>query len=283
MTETPDPAHEQQHLRSMLESATLEIIPTKNVLSKVTTLEPGSRLSVTASPKAGTQATLDLTAELCKREFQVVPHLSARLIQSQSHLQQVLGTLENLGIEEVFVVGGDGEPLGPYRDARGLLEEIRLLGTNFPRVGIGCYPEGHPSIGDAELSAALSDKQSLASVMTSQMCFSSESLVKWALHMRRSGINLPLRVGLPGVIDPVKLARISVRIGVGQSLRFVAKNRRLATNFLRPRGYDPTDLAAETATAATDERIGIEGFHIFTFNQIEETQRWRQQIVAGQT
>ena len=98
--------------------------------------------------------------------------------------------------------------------------------------------------------------------------------------MRDQGITLPLHLGVPGVVDPIKLIRIGSRIGVGQSLRFVAKNKRLAANFIRPGGFDPTELVRDLDSAVSDPRVNIAGLHIFTFNQVGETEEWRQALMS---
>lgn len=274
-------AEEDHSLLPLLASATLELIPTKSAAKRASDLSDGTRVSITASPRAGLEATLELTAELVQQRLQVTPHLSATLIRDRAHLESVIETLDELHIDSLLVLGGDGEPVGSLSDARSLLREIDAIGRHFSTIGVGCYPEGHPTIDDDSLVQSLRDKQDMATHMTSQMCFDIETISSWAVAIRNEGVVLPLHIGLPGVVDPIKLAGISARIGVGQSLRFVAKNRRLAAKFIRPGGYDPTVLVRSLASALADSRLSIEGLHIFTFNQVAATEDWRQGLMAG--
>jgi methylenetetrahydrofolate reductase (NADPH) len=94
--------------------------------------------------------------------------------------------------------------------------------------------------------------------------------------VRARGIDLPVYVGAVGPIERRRLLEISMKIGVGPSLRFVRKQRGLSTLFRKPR-----DSAArfydETAPHVGDERWGIVGFHFFTFNELIATREWYEQ------
>ena len=93
---------------------------------------------------------------------------------------------------------------------------------------------------------------------------------------RRSGIALPVIVGLPGIVDRRKLLEISVRVGVGPSLSFVRKQGGLR-NFLRLSATSADSLYDALAPHAGDPQVGIAGFHYFTFNRLLETWRWEQE------
>src|SRR3712207_1645972 len=60
------------------------------------------KLTVTASPKRGIEATLDLAGRLAGRGYRVVPHLSARLVADRSHLASVFGRMRELELREAF-------------------------------------------------------------------------------------------------------------------------------------------------------------------------------------
>ena len=186
--------------------------------------------------------------------------------------------LEESHIREVFVVGGDADPpAGDYADAGDLLEELAGLAHPFTRVGIGGYPEGHPLISDDRLLEALRRKQPFASHLVTQLCFDAPSLASWVRDIRAAGVDLPVVVGLPGVVERRKLAEISLKTGVGSSLRYLRKHGRQIVTLARSRRYDPTSLAEAVAGYAGDPALGLRGVHLFTFNQVEQTRDW----VAG--
>jgi len=77
-----------------------------------------------------------------------------------------------------------------------------------------------------------------------------------------------------------KLAAISARIGIGDSVRFVTKQKGLLGKLVRPGGYAPDELIVALGDAIADEQVGIAGVHVYTFNQVETTEAWRAEFLA---
>ena len=259
-------------MSSLLANVDFEVIPLKGVEEKASLLPKAARVSVTASPAKGLDPTIQLAVKLQRQGFRANPHLSARMVKDRRHLKEILNVLSEAGISRALVVGGDATDSGPFSDALALLRELDDVGHHFSDLGIAGYPEGHPFISDDLLRKALIDKQRYAHYITTQMCFAPETIVSWLRSLRREGIELPVRVGIPGVIEPLRLARIAARIGVGTSARYVMKNRGLLFRLLRPGAYRPTRLLK--ALNQADGDLGLVGLHIFTFNQIGPTVDW---------
>ncbi len=269
---------DQSALSLLLKEPRYEVIPVQGIEQKVAALPYGATVTITASPKLGMDRTLDVSTALAARGFRVVPHLAARMVTGRSHLERLVQRLEESDVREVFVVGGDADPpAGDYADAGDLLEELAGLAHPFTRVGIGGYPEGHPLISDDRLLEALRRKQPFASHLVTQLCFDAPSLATWVRDIRAAGVDLPVVVGLPGVVERRKLAEISLKTGVGSSLRYLRKHGRQIVTLARSRRYDPTPLAEAVAGYAGDPSLGLYGVHLFTFNQVEQTRDW----VAG--
>lgn len=264
----------------LLDDPIFEMIPLSNALEQAGFLPAGARVSVTASPNKTLEDSLDLAADLTERGFRVTPHLSARMTVDLAHLERLLGRMSQIGIETAFVVGGDGEYTGAFYDGLSLLEGMDRIGHEL-KVGVPAYPEGHPKIPDESLARALGDKQPYASWMTSQMCFDPEALLSWLGATRRSGIDLPLVLGLPGAADRARLLKIATRIGVGRSLGFLRKNAGLISAFVKPGGYDPGELLFGLGDEMADETAAMVGVHIYTFNQCDLTESWRQELLAA--
>lgn len=257
-----------------------EVIPLSNISEQAGHLPAGARVSVTASPNKTLDDSLDLAADLTDRGFRVTPHLSAHMTRDMAHLEHLLDRIEAIGLTTAFVVGGDATDSGGFHDGLALLEGMRRIGHNLT-LGIPAYPEGHPDIPDHVLAESLASKQPHAVWMTSQMCFDGDAVRKWLDSARASGIQLPLVLGLPGVADRLKLLRISSRIGVGRSLSFLRKNTGLMSAFVRPGGYDPAELLGELGDYLADPVAAITGVHIYTFNQCDTTEAWRQQVLEA--
>jgi methylenetetrahydrofolate reductase (NADPH) len=267
-------------IRRILESPKYELIPLKNVMEQSAYLPPGATVSVTASPTKGMQATIDLTLDLQKAGFEVIPHLSARLTNDRAELGKILAQLHNANITRAFVVGGDAQEPGEFFDGLALLSAMEEMGHGLTEIGIPGYPEGHHIVDDETIEKAVEDKVPFASYITTQMCFTPEAISSWVYGLRDRGIGLGVYVGIPGVAELKKLLSLSVRIGVGASSRFLSHNKSLAGKLVRPGGYSADDLILGLAPLLADSSANVDGFHIYTFNAVETTEQWRKEMLA---
>lgn len=270
----------RSRMTELLADPLFEVIPMSNVTEQVSHLAPGSRVSVTASPVKTLEDSLDLCAQLVDRGFRVTPHLSARMTRDMAHLESLLARITSIGLTGAFVVGGDAAFTGAFYDGLSLLEAMEKIGHDLD-LGVPAYPEGHPDIDDSSLASALAAKQPHATHLTTQMCFDGAVVSRWLRSIRVEGITLPVVLGLPGAADRMHLLKISTRIGVGGSLSFLRKNTGMISAFVRPGGYDPGTLLEDLGEDLLDIDAGIVGLHIYTFNQCDKTERWRQEVLAA--
>jgi methylenetetrahydrofolate reductase (NADPH) len=258
-----------------------EVLPFKGTEENVVKYVPTSvRLSVTASPPKGIEATIALSESLATKGFRVTPHLSAKMIRDEVQLGEFVQRFKAVGINSVFVVGGDAEePAGKYTDAYSLLKSLDSIGHNFTDIGVGGYPEGHHFIPEAALTAGMKEKAALATYIATQICFDSAAIISWARKIKSDGIELPIRVGMPGAVSRQKLMRISMASGVGASLKFLQKQQNMFWRFFVPGGYSPNKLIRGLTPAMGADDNNLEGFHMFTFNEIEGTEAWRLKML----
>ncbi len=211
----------------------------------------------------------------------MIPHISARVIQDKSHLKEILSRLEEAGVESIFVPAGDGrEPMGQYIDSLQVLKDMAEIGHNIKDIGIAGYPEGHPLVDDQKLMQFLLEKQEFATYLVTQMCFDPQTLVHWIKKIRKAGVILPIRIGLPGVADMRKLISLSFKIGVGQSLKLLKKQKGLLMKFISAKPYQPDDLLEGLRPFLDDPEFDIQRFHLFSFNDVERTEKWRAETYA---
>jgi methylenetetrahydrofolate reductase (NADPH) len=111
------------------------------------------------------------------------------------------------------------------------------------------------------------------------MCFDDGTIRAWLQRERDAGLTLPIRLGVPGVVDRARLMTMGTRLGIGASLRFLSKNRSTVMQLMAPGGYDPTDMVVAFADDA--KALGIEAIHSFTFNAVADTRKWQEAIVRG--
>lgn len=268
-------------LRRTLLNPKYELIPLKNVLDQSRHLPDGATLSITASPAKGMWATIELAIELKARNFDVIPHLSARLIFDHKELESVLRALDDAEIAKAFVVGGDAQDHGEFFDGLALLTAMERIGHGLTEIGIPGYPEGHHIVDRTTIDLAVQDKAPYASSITSQMCFVPKAIEEWVTDLRAAGLGLGVYVGIPGVAELTKLIPLSMRIGVGASASFLSKNRSLAGKLVRPGGYSPDHLIVGLAPLIADPTANVLGFHVYTFNQVETFEHWRSDMLEA--
>ena len=268
-------------LRRLLAQARYEVLPTPSVEATVLEHVPsGFTVTVTASPSKGLEATLDLTERLCAHGYDVVPHLAARMVSGKSELAEICARLVPLGVRTVFVPAGDADPpAGEYRASLDLLEDLADLGRPFANVGITGYPESHPSIHDDLTVQAMWDKRRHATYVVSNLTFDPHTLDTWLRRIRARGVTLPLLVGLPGPVDRTRLVAMATKIGVGESTRFLVKHRGTLSRLAAPGGFTGERFLERSAPALAQPDSLVEGLHLFTFNQVAETERWRQGLL----
>jgi methylenetetrahydrofolate reductase (NADPH) len=237
---------------------------------------------VAASPRKGLEATLVLSERLAAAGYPVVPHLSARLVRDRADLEEVLARLHEAGVRELFVPAGDATEPGEYHSAADLLQAMGESRSKFDRIGITGYPESHPLISDEETIRAMFAKSEMATDIISQLCFEPDVIQAWIENVRARGTHLPIWIGMPGCVDYAKLVRITMKIGVGESTRFLRHNRTVLTRLLT-RQFKPSRLLRELTPVVTDPAANVAGFHLYTFNEVGRTERWRQRTLTRLT
>jgi methylenetetrahydrofolate reductase (NADPH) len=259
-----------------------EIIPLDGAREVVSGLGADVALTVTASVSLGLDRTVALAVELAGRGHRVTPHLPARLVPDPASLAGVVDRLSGAGVRDVFVVGGDARrPAGPYACALDLLRALDALGAPFEEVGIAGYPEGHPHIDDDVLVQAMWDKRAYATYVVSQMCFDPARIRAWVDRVRRRTVTLPIEVGVPGPVPLSRLMRVSAKVGVGESTRFLRGHRGMLRSLAGPRAFRPDRLVAELAPLLAREERGVRGLHVYTFNETSRTEEWRRSRLPG--
>jgi methylenetetrahydrofolate reductase (NADPH) len=271
---------------SLLSEPRFELMPFDSFEGQMELLPDGAEIAVTASPKLGLDATVEWSETAADRGYEPIPHLAARYVEDRDHLDEIAQRLAEAGITDIFVPGGDREePVGEFESAHELLVALDELGHEFDEIGITGYPEGHDFLDDRTLAEAMDRKAPYATYITTQLCYDPETVVDWIETIRDRGVDLPIEVGIPGVMKYQRLLDISQKVGVGDSIRFLQKTSGIL-GFVRQlvgsRGkYTPDTLVEGLAPYADDPDYDIRGLHIYTFNQVGDTEEWRRELLAG--
>ena len=271
-------------LADRLRNARFEVLPLEGIEEQVRShLSTDAKVTVTASPKRGVEPTVDLSERLTAAGYATVPHISARLVRDRAHLAELLDRLHAGGVRELFVLAGDAaEPAGEFPGAVQLLEAMGPRRADFDAIGITGYPESHHLISDEETIRAMFAKAPMATHIVSQLCFDAATIAAWIAEVRRRGTNLPIWIGVPGNVGYAKLLRTSMKIGVGESARFLS-HRGSWISRLVTRQFKPDRLVRELTACATDPAARVAGFHLYTFNEVARTEQWRRAALARAT
>lgn len=275
---SPDARHR------LIASARYEVVPLKSLHDQIAHLPAGCSVSVTCSPTKGIEPTLELSAELNGAGHHAVPHIAARLVEGREHVEKIAARLNEHDITEIFVVGGDPDPIGPYADGLSLIRDLLPLCQKVRTVGVPAYPDHHTVIPDAVLDEALLAKQALIRELgldgfaSTQMCFNAKTIEGWLRGQRERGMDLPIHLGVPGAVDRTKLLSLGTRLGIGSSLRYLRKNSGAILRMFAPARYDPDKLISPLSRHA--DELEISALHVFTFNSIESTAAWQRDSLA---
>jgi methylenetetrahydrofolate reductase (NADPH) len=260
----------------------MEIFPTSTIESKLDVLEPGSYVAVTCSPTKGVDETLDMSERLAERGFRVVPHIAARMVRNKTHLREIITRINDSTIVSIFVPGGDAErPVGDYTKALDLLRDLADIDHQFIEIGIAAHPEGHPATSDEQLLKELLAKQEVANYIVTQMCFDAAGIDNWLREIRDGGVHLKAWLGMPGAAERSALIRTSLRIGVGDSVRFLKRQGKKAAHLMAGSEYRPDELQYSLAPVIANPDLKVAGQHVFCFNQVERAEQWRHDFIAS--
>jgi len=273
MTSTAD----SQSVVELLTHPRYEVIPLAGAEEAVLEHVPSEvTVTVTTSPKNGLDPTLDLVERIAANGYRVVPHLAARHVRDRPHLAELVERIRIAGATDVLVMAGDAaEPAGDFDGALPLLAALADLGGPFEHVGMTGYPESHAFLSDHVAMRSMLAKAEFSTYIVTQICFDPAVTLGWMDAVWERDIQLPIYVGIPGPVPRSKLLRVCERIGVGDSLRSLSAHDD-ETGGAHEDDFDPDPLAFGLDASLDGPQPNMAGLHVFTFNDLEGTERWRQ-------
>lgn len=272
------------HRLALVEGLTFEVIPLKSLDAALEALPPRSRVSVTASPVKGQNATCEIAERAMAMGHLAIPHVSARMVPEKARTAELAAWMRSAGVKTMFLVGGDADPPGAYFDALSFLRDLLECDHGLDTIGVTAYPHGHPLISDRLLHEALHAKQRLLAsaglnaYCSTQMCFDPARIKRWLRAERAAGLDLPVHLGIAGVVDRARLLTMGARLGIGPSLRYLRKNRAAITRLMTVASYNPDDLLVPLSSSL--DELDVRGLHVFTFNQVAATARWQSSCLS---
>jgi methylenetetrahydrofolate reductase (NADPH) len=243
-------------------------------------IPPGTRVNVTFLENEDLAMRVAAAAAVKRLGFTPVPHISARRLGSQGMLEEFLAALRDVGAtENVFSVGGDpAVPMGPYDSSLAVIESGVLQRYGVEHVSIGGYPDGHPDIATDVLWDALEKKSAalaslnLPGTVITQVDFDVDRVLQWVAEVREHGVELPIRVGVPGPASVKLLLGFAGRLGISTSATIAKKYGLSVTNLLGKAG--PENFLRDLQAGLDPDKHGVVKLHFYTFGGFKTTAEW---------
>ena len=240
----------------------------------------GTRIHITFLDNEDLAVRVNAAAAARRLGFTPVPHISARRLRSQAELEEFLAALQAVdATETVFAVGGDpAVPLGPYEDSLALIDSGLLQQYGVKHISIGGYPDGHPDIPADVLWSALERKSAalakleLPGAVLTQVEFDVDRVLGWLAEVRQHGVELPVRVGVPGPTTIKGLLGFAARLGISTSHTIAKKYGFSMTNLLGKAG--PEAFLRGLEDGLDPARHGVVRLHFYTFGGFKGTAEW---------
>ena len=180
----------------------------------------------------------------------------------------------------VFVPGGDQDPpAGDYTCALDLLEDLTALGRPFPQVGITGYPESHPTISDDLTVQSMWDKRRHATHVVSNLNFDPDSIRTWVDRMRTRGHHDAACCSASRARSTApSCSRWRPRSASGTRPGSWSSTRARSPGSRRPVGSPARGSSSAARRRWPGPSSLVTGLHVYTFNQIAETEAWRREL-----
>lgn len=243
----------------------------------------GSQVYITHLPGQPFEDVIATAAWLRARGYDPVPHLVARSVPDRATLIDWLDHLtQQAGVDAVLLIAGSmATHLGPYPDTLTLLEDVSLAEHGIRRLAVAGHPEGHPHADDEALGQALATKlahaerDGLEIWLVTQFLFDAQPLLGWRQRLAAQGLEIPIRVGLPGPASLATLWKYAMSCGIGASVAALQKQGSRVLQLARPK--PPSRQVLGLARHATSNLA----LHFYPFGGIDKTLAWSQALEAG--
>jgi methylenetetrahydrofolate reductase (NADPH) len=268
--------------RNMVDGYSLEMTAKElNGLREAAPLiRPGTQVAITFLPGEEMEQRVEAAKLVRELGFEPIVHLSARRLTSKEELDTYLARITSeAGVKRVFLIAGDPpEPEGPFEDSLQVTESGLLEKHGITIAGVGGHPEGHPNVSKDDLwmwmerkIAALRERGIVPLVVT-QFAFDDDAIVEWVGEMRKRGIDVPVRLGVPGPAGIKRLLGFAARCGVGASASVMKKYGVSVTNLLGRAG--PDKLVDSLDRKLNDGEHGRVRLHLYPFGALSASAEW---------
>jgi methylenetetrahydrofolate reductase (NADPH) len=226
---------------------------------------------------------VDASKRLTEAGYLPVPHFAARRITTKAVLELRIKRLtEEADIKDVLIIGGGlPVPNGDFVSSLALLETGLFDKYGIRNIGVAGHPEGSPDFNDDTALEILQLKQNLANRsdanfrIVTQFGFDAVRFINWAKHIKATGIDLPVHMGVAGPAKITTLIKFAAMCGIGNSMEFLKK--RSSAIMTLASGFNPEDIVAPIEQHWLSDQnslSSIEQIHVFPFGGIKKSSAW---------
>lgn len=240
----------------------------------------GTRINVTFLENEDLGMRVAAATAVKRLGFTPVPHISSRRLKSQEMLEEYLEALRDVGAaENVLVIGGDPTvAMGPYEESLAVIESGVLQQYGVRHISTGGHPSGDPNIPGDVLWSAMQKKAAALSrldipgTIITQVDFDVDRVLQWIGEVREHGVELPIRVGVPGPASVKLLLGFASRLGLSTSTTIAKKYGLSVTNLLGKAG--PDRFIRDLQAGLDPAKHGEVKLHFYTFGGFKTTAEW---------
>jgi len=203
-----------------------------------------------------------------------VPHVPARNISDDNHLNDYLKSLSEVGVTKILAIGGSGNsPEGTFESTYELFQTGIFNQYHFEQINIAGHPEGNPNDNKSDLNLIkklswLTENNFKSSVIT-QWTFDINQTNMWIQNIKSDiqTINnqTEIHIGVAGPAKITTLIKYAKICGVSATA-IVAKNKKM----------DLTKLLKHNPSEIIDQLKGYDNLHFFPFGGIKELVNWKK-------
>ena len=249
-------------------------------------LPPTTPVSLTFLPGESLQERLSAAREIRALGFEPMPHVAARRIENKQEFTTMIETMaRQAGVKRCFAIAGDpSAPAGPYADTTALIKTGIFEANGLTAIGIAGHPEGHPVMTEQQCYAVLQAKCELIHqtgmkpLIVTQFGFDPEALMRWLQTVRASGIDAPVRIGIPGPANIKTLLKFAARCGVSASASVLSQYGIALTKLIGTAG---PDKLVDAFAAGLSSEHGRARLHFYPFGGLRKTVEWVSDYTAS--
>ncbi|MBW0148139.1 methylenetetrahydrofolate reductase [Marinobacter sp. CAU 1620] len=268
-------------MQALVGSASIEATPRQILQAEQLPqlLPAGTPVYVPFLPSGQFDDTLAACARLLALGMQPVPHLPARMVESQWQLEDWLGRLQDSQVDRLLLIAGDRDTVaGPFPDTLAVLESGILSRFRFHGIGFAAHPDGHPRVDRATLTRALDIKQEYARAagirlwVVTQFTFDAQIVIDWLQRLGTLLQEVPVYIGLAGPTRVRTLMAYASQCGIGNSTRLLLRQPG-STRLLR--AWRPDGMVRSLVQYCRDNPDTLlKGIHLFPFGGLRQSAQW---------